>query len=179
MNNAKKFAIAFTLLAVAALVFGCGQGSEESGVLSPASKLTASAVTSQIDVTAHTHVVRIPFKDVSAAPAADIFQYRSDTHNGHSHVIALSKQQMIDLNNGMRLVLTSSAPNTGTDHTHSWIILGGTLLYDKNCFNCHGNANRGRNPMNVSFTASQTSAEISPDTAPLSTSPPAIPDPNF
>jgi CxxC motif-containing protein (DUF1111 family) len=163
------------LLVVATLQFGCGGGAN-----APAVKLTASAITSQTDTTTtHIHSVSIPFNDVSASPANAIYQYRTDATNGHSHVIALTKQQMIDINNGMRVTITSSSPNTGTDHTHSWNIQGGSLLYDKNCYNCHTNDKRGSNPMNVSFTASQTSAVVNPVGAPLSTSPAATPDPNF
>jgi mono/diheme cytochrome c family protein len=182
MNYAKNILVTLSLIAVAFLQFGCGNENGESGeggASSPAFKLTASSISSQADASAHTHVVTIPFIDVSASPAADIFQYRSTTSSGHSHVIALSKQQMVDLSNGMRLVLVCSAPNTGSTHTHTWNVQGGILLYDKNCYNCHGNANRGRNPMNVAFNVDQISAEISPGTAPLSTSTAAIPNPNY
>jgi mono/diheme cytochrome c family protein len=175
MDGIKKSAFAFTLLTVIVLVFGCGE--KETNV--PAVKLTASAVTSQSDATLHTHTVSIPFTDVSASPVADIYQYRSDTIDGHSHVIALTKQQMIDINNGMRVVITSSAPNSGITHTHSWSIQGGDLLYEKNCYNCHSNDKRGHSPMNVSFTASQTDSVINPGGATLSASPSTIPDPNY
>jgi len=175
MINSKRIIVAFTLLAIATLESGCGEG----GANVPAVKLTASAVTSQTDASSHVHSVSIPFTDVSASLAADVYQYRTQTTNGHSHVIALTKQQMIDLNNGMRLVVTSSSPDTGTSHTHTWNIQGGDLLYDKNCYNCHTNDKRGNNPMNVSFNSSQTSAVKSPGSAPLSTSPPAVPDPAF
>jgi mono/diheme cytochrome c family protein len=123
--------------------------------------------------------VNIPFVDVSAAPADAGYQYRSDSVSGHSHVIALSKQQTIDLNNGMQLVLTSSAPSSGAAHTHIWTIQGGGVLYEKNCYNCHSNAKRGQDPMNVQFNSSQILAVKSPATAPLSTSQAAIPDPAY
>jgi hypothetical protein len=139
MNYAKRIIVICAILAVTALEFGCGGGDETNP---PTVKLTASAITSQSDATAHTHIVSLPFTDVSASPTTDIYQYRSETINGHSHVIAITKQQMIDLNNGMRLNLTSSAPITGAIHTHTWIIQGGDLLYDKNCYNCHSNNNR-------------------------------------
>ena len=130
MDCVKKVFCALTLLMVSTLVFGCvgGGGDSEGKTNSPANKLTASAVTSQpsdITVPGHTHIVSIPFTDFSASPATDIYQYRSDTSNGHSHVIALTKQQMIDINNGMRVVVTSSTSDTGADHTHTWSIQGG------------------------------------------------------
>ena len=107
------------------------------------------------------------------------YQYRSDSASGHSHVIALSQQQMIDLNNGMQLTLVSSFPSSGTVHTHTWSIQGGGVLYEKNCYNCHSNDKRGQNPMNAVFNASQTSAVRSPGSAPLSTAAAATPDPNY
>jgi mono/diheme cytochrome c family protein len=176
MNYVKRIVITFILVAVAALEFGCGEGSETN---TPSVKLTASAITSQADITAHTHAVSIPFTDLSSAPANDIYQHRSDTSNGHTHVVALSKQQMIDLNNGMRLVLVSSSPNTGTNHTHTWSIQGGDVLYEKSCYNCHSNDKRNHNPMNVSFNTSQSSAVINPGSASLSSSLAAVPDPNY
>jgi mono/diheme cytochrome c family protein len=94
-------------------------------------------------------------------------------------VIALSKQQMVDLDNGMQMTLTSSTPSSGASHTHTWSLQGGNVLYDKNCYNCHSNDNRGRNPMNVSFNSSQTNAVKSPGSAPISSTPAAIPDPNY
>ena len=162
------------LVVLSTMQFGCG-GSETSP---PAVKLTASTVASST-VSAHTHSVSIPFVDVSAAPAAAGYQYRSDVVSGHSHVIALSMQQMIDLDNGMQISVTSSAPSSGTSHTHTWSIQGGSVLYEKNCYNCHSDNKRGQNPMNVSFNASQTNAVKSPGSAPLSTAAPAIPDPNY
>jgi mono/diheme cytochrome c family protein len=141
-------------------------------------KLTASTVASST-VIAHQHTVSIPFVDVSASPVSLIYQYRSDTVSGHSHVMALSQQQVIDLNNGMQMTLTSSDANTGAPHTHAWNIQGGSVLYEKNCYNCHSNDKRNQNPMNVSFNASQTNAVRSPGSAPVSTTVAAIPDPNY
>lgn len=176
MHFTKKVFLVVCLVAVAAFEFGCGGENEGKA---PAVLLTASTVASQADATAHTHLVTIPFTDVSASPVSDTFQYRSTISDGHSHVIALSKQQVIDIHNGMRVVLTSSVPNSGTSHTHTWNIQGGDLLYDKNCFNCHSYTKRGGNPMNVVFTPGQTFAVKNPAAAPLSTSPPATPDPNY
>lgn len=173
MENVKRFFGACALVAVAALQFGCGEG----GTNKPSVQLTASAVAS--DAGDHAHVVSIPFADISATPASDVYQYRTAVTNGHSHVIALSKQQMIDLNNGMRLELTSSAPDSGTAHTHSWSVQGGRVLYDKNCYNCHSDSKRGDNPMNASFNSSQTAAVKNPGGAPLSTATKAVPDPAF
>lgn len=165
------------LLILGSIMMAAGCGEKETN--EPTIKLTASAVVSQSDSTAHTHVVNIPFTDVSASPVANIFQYRTDEVNSHSHVIALTKQQMIDINNGMRVVLTSSAPLVGTVHNHSWKIQGGDLLYEKNCYNCHSNDKRSNYPMNVSFSQSQISAVINPSGATLSTSASATPDPNY
>jgi mono/diheme cytochrome c family protein len=171
-----RIAIACTLITAVSLVFGCGEKGETNV---PAVKLTSSTVTSQT-VSAHTHTVTIPFTDISAAPVADL-QYRSSVSSGHSHVIALSKQQIIDLNNGMRLSLTSSVPDSvvSVSHTHTWDIQGGTVLYDRSCYNCHSNDKRGNSPMNVSFNESQTKAVVNPGSAPLSTTSPATPDPAF
>jgi len=167
----------FVILAAVgnALLFGCGEGGETNA---PAVKLTASSVASSSD-SAHQHSASIPFTDVSASPSAGGYQYRSDTVGGHSHVIAFSPQQMVDLNNGLQLTLTSSAPSSGVSHTHTWSIQGGSVLYEKNCYNCHSNDKRGQNPMNVSFNASQTNAVKSPGTAPVSTAAAATPDPNY
>jgi mono/diheme cytochrome c family protein len=79
----------------------------------------------------------------------------------------------------MQLSLVSSVPDTGAAHTHSWNIQGGSVLYEKNCYNCHSNDKRNNRPMNVTFNASQTAAVISPGTAPVSVSPAATPDPNY
>jgi mono/diheme cytochrome c family protein len=171
----KTFLIFSMLLLAAILQFGCG----EKATNVPTTKLTASVVTSTTDATSHSHNVTIPFTDVSAAPTSDTYQYRSDVSNGHSHAVSISKQQIIDLNSGMRLVLTSSIPDSGSNHTHSWSILGGNLLYEKNCYNCHSNDKQNHSPMNVSFTSSQTSAVINPASAPLSSSTTATPDPNY
>ncbi|MFA7403544.1 MAG: cytochrome c [Pelobacteraceae bacterium] len=171
----KVMAVSAAIIAMATMLTGCGEGREDN---IPAVKLTASALVSDIS-NGHGHNVEIPFIDISATPGADLFQYRSSDNTGHSHVIALSKQQMIDLNNGMRLTLSSSAPNSGTVHTHIWNIQGGNVLYDKNCYNCHTNDKRGHSPMNVSFNSSQTSAVKNPGAQALSTSAAAVPDPAF
>lgn len=175
MRNLRLIVLVGIILAVSLIEFGCGE--KETNI--PTVKLTVSTVTSQADATAHTHSVTIPFTDMSASPASDTYQYRSTTTNGHSHVIALSKQQVIDVNNGMRLVLASSTPDSGTSHTHTWIIQGGDLLYEKNCYNCHTNDKRNHTPMNVSFNGSQINAVINPSGAPNSTTTVAIPDPNY
>src|SRR5450631_639618 len=169
--NLKYALAALVVAALSVMQSGCGDG----GTNAPAVKLTASTVVSSTDSSAHQHSVSIPFIDVTASPAAGGYQYRSDTVGGHSHVIALSQQQMTDLSNGMQLTLTSSTSSSGASHTHTWNIQGGSVLYEQNCYNCHSNDKRGQNPMNVSFNASQTSAVKSPATAPLSTSPAAIP----
>lgn len=177
----KMITVAAAIIAMAAMLAGCG---EERGDNIPAVKLTASAVVSEL-ANGHGHNVEIPFTDISSVPAADLFQYRSSDNTGHSHVIALSKQQMIDLANGMRLAVISSAQSSGTAHTHIWNLLGGSALYEKYCYNCHTNDKRGQDqnrmkaglrPLSV---ASQIDAIINPLTAPLSTSPAAVPDPLF
>jgi len=174
-RNLRNVLAALIFAALSAMLSGCGDDETNA----PSVKLTASTVVSSTDSSAHQHSVTIPFTDVSASPASAVFQYRSDTVGGHSHVIALSNQQMVDLNNGMQLTLTSSTPSSGASHTHTWSIQGGSVLYEKNCYNCHNNDKRGQNPMNVSFNASQTIAVKLPGSAPVSTAPPAIPDPNY
>lgn len=174
-SHLKKVLAMLVVAALPVLLSGCGEGGETN---EPAVKLTASAVLSSSD-SGHLHPASIPFTDVSPSPAAGGYQYRSDPAGGHSHVIAFSQQQMIDLNNGMQITLTSSAPSSGVSHTHTWNIQGGSVLYEKNCYNCHSNDKRGQNPMNVSFNASQTSAVRSPGTAPVSTAVAATPDPDY
>lgn len=167
--------------AVTALIAGCGGGTGDN---IPAVKLTASAVVSELS-NGHGHNVEIPFSNISSVPAADLFQYRGSDNTGHSHVIALSGQQMIDLNNGMRLTVTSSAQSSGAAHSHVWNLPGGSVLYDKYCYNCHTNDKRGQdqNRMNAGLrplsVASQISAIINPAAAPLSTATAAVPDPLF
>lgn len=179
MDNVKRYLCAGALIALAAIQFGCGEGTN-----APSVPLTASAVDSTADATGHTHTVTIPFTDVSDAPASAVYQYRTSTTDGHSHVIAITKQQMTDLNDGMVLQLTSSTASSGAAHTHTWRIMGGSVLYEKNCYNCHSNGKRGQAPvrnssMNFSFNADQTAALVNPGGAPVSTSPAAVPDPNF
>jgi len=178
LSRIKQLLFVLILIEVATLMTGCGTENEANA---PSTALVASSVTSQPDSTTqvHSHSVSIPFTDISATTAAGDFQYRSDSVNGHSHVIALSPQQMIDTNNGMKVLVTSSSPDVGTDHAHTWSIQGGDLLYEKFCYNCHTNGKRGAYPMNVSFNSAQKSAVINPSGAPLSSSPAAIPDPNF
>lgn len=171
----KSITVSAAIIAMITTLSGCGEGRGDNV---PAVKLTAAAIVSEPAADGHGHDVEIPFTDITPTPAADLFQYRS-SDKGHSHVIALSKQQMIDLGNGMRLTVTSSAQSSGAAHTHTWNILGGNVLYDKNCYNCHTNGKRGQNPMNVSFNANQSNAVKNPATAPLSTSPAATPDPGF
>jgi mono/diheme cytochrome c family protein len=168
----KSFFVLALLVAVSTLLSGCGEDKEDNV---PTTKLTASAVASETATDAHGHTVTIPFTDVSSSPAL-LSQYRSSDTNGHSHVIALSKEQLTDLSSGMRLTVTSSTQNT---HSHLWNISGGTVLYDKYCYNCHTNDKRGHNPMNVSFSASQINAVKNQAAAQLSTSPPVVPDPGY
>ena len=174
IRNLNYALAALIVVALSAMQSGCGDDETNS----PAVKLTTSTVASATD-SGHLHSVSIPFVDVSAAPVTSGYQYRSDTVSGHSHVIALSQQQMIDLNNGMQLTLTSSTPSSGASHTHTWSIQGGSVLYEKNCYICHSDDKRGQNPMNVSFNVSQTIAVKSPGSAPQSTAAAAIPDPNY
>lgn len=172
----KLSALALSAAALSTQLSGCGESGETN---IPAVKLTASTVVSQADDNSHTHTVTIPFTDISAASTIDPRQYRSETAGGHSHVIALSRDQIIDINNGQRVTVTSSAPDSGTSHTHTWKLLGGNLLYDKYCYNCHSNDKRGHNPMNVSFNVSQASAVRSPSSAQFSVSAATAPDPGY
>ncbi len=177
----KLVTVLMTMIAMTIMLIGCGA---DRGDNIPAVKLTAAAIVSEL-ANGHGHNVEIPFTDISASPSADLFQYRSSDNTGHSHVIALSKQQMVDLNNGMRLTVTSSLPSSGTAHTHTWNLVGGNVLYDKYCYNCHTNDKRGQdqNRMQASLRPlsdpNQINAIINPVSVPLSTSTPAIPDPAF
>ena len=173
--NLKNVIVTISIVGLSVIQYGCGEGSETNA---PAVPLTASKVVSST-VSTHNHTVSIPFTDVSSSPADVVIQYRSDITNGHSHVIALSRQQMIDLNNGMQLTLISSDSSPGTGHTHSWNLQGGSVLYEKNCYNCHSNDKRNHTPMNVAFNASQISAVQSPGSAPVSSAAAVTPDPNY
>lgn len=180
LKSVNFFAI---IIMITAMLGGCGEEREDNV---PAVKLTASAAVSEPAADGHGHSVEIPFTDLNAAASTvELFQYRS-SDKGHSHVIALSKLQMIDLGNGLRISVISSAPSSGAAHTHIWNILGGNVLYDKNCYNCHTNDKRGKDqnkmekvelrPLSV---ASQIGAVINPGGEPLSTAAAAIPDPLF
>lgn len=181
----KNVFTALIIVTLAAMQTGCGGGDSEDGVTAPSVSLSASTVASST-ASAHAHSVSIPFTDVSASPSAAGYQYRSNDVSGHSHVIALSQQQMIDLNSGLQLSLTSSSPSSGVAHIHTWNIQGGSVLYEKNCFNCHSNKERNRTPASnskmgtsFSFTGSQISALNNPGGATQSTAIAAIPDPNY
>ena len=173
--STKSIVVSAAFIVLSSMLTGCGG---ESGGNAPSVKLTASSVVSE-PWSGHVHNVLIPLTDISAASATNTFQYRSSDNSGHTHVIALSKDQITDLNNGMRITISSSAPSSGTAHTHTWNIVGGNVLYDKYCYNCHTNDKRGQNPMKVFFNLSQTNAVKSPASAPLSTSAAPVPDPNF
>jgi mono/diheme cytochrome c family protein len=125
--------------------------------------------------------VAIPFTDVTADPPETVYQYRSSEVDGHSHVIALSRQQMIDLNNGMKVVTTSSDPLSGTPHAHDWTLTGSTMLYDKYCYNCHGDGKRnsGSTMQDGMMTSQQKMAVRNPGGSMMSTSMGMNPDPNY
>lgn len=150
-------------------ISGCGGGGDGG------SPITASRISSTT-VGGHTHTAEIPLSDVSGSPPEAVYQFRSNNNEGHSHVIALSRAQMTDLYNGERLSVTSSSPDAGADHKHSWAILGGNVLYDKYCYSCHGNSERGGKPMKVKVSSAQNAAIRNPAGAPLSNAPTATPD---
>jgi mono/diheme cytochrome c family protein len=162
------------LLAVASTVValtiwgGCGNEGDK-----PASQITATVATSA-STNGHTHTVSIPFSDLGTTVQVD---YTSSSTSGHTHVIALSPQQISDLKAGMRVIVTSTAASDG--HTHTWEIMGGNLIYDSICYNCHGNDKRGAPGMpGTGYTplASQKDALANPAAAPLSAAP--APDAN-
>ena len=157
-----------TLLGLA----GCGEGDE--GTTASGVVLTASSVTSTM-VNGHNHSVSLPFSDLGASATVN---YRSDATSGHSHVIALSAQQLGDLYTGKQVKVTSTLAADG--HSHEWLFQGGNLVYESICFNCHTNSKRGTSGMaGRPPLASQVSALVSPSGQPFSTATPAVPDPNF
>ena len=167
----KRMVSAAALALVLVNLTGCGEGTN-----TPSTKLTASTVAS--DSTAnHTHTVNIPFSDLGGTKSVN---YRSSIISGHSHVIALSGGQLTDLNNGLRVVVTST-PAATDGHTHTWNILGGNMVYESICYNCHSNDKRGVSQMNSSQPPlqSQKNALQSPSTQPTSQADSIIPDPNF
>lgn len=176
MSGTMKLLMALSLAVFT--IYGCG---EEKETNVPATKLTASSVVSVPASDGHGHSVTIPFSDLDLASdpgftASSDFQYRSSDNTGHSHVIALSKQQLTDLNNGLRVTVTSSVTST---HSHTWNLQGGAVLYEKFCYNCHSNDKRGNNPMNVTVSSGQRSSIINPSSAAVSTATAVVPDPNF
>ena len=151
-----------------ALLFGCGESEETNA---PAVKLTASTVTSAT-ASGHTHAASIPFADLGTSTDKT---YQSSSAAGHTHYIALSPQQFTDLNDGKRVIVTSTTDN---GHTHSWEIQGGAVLYESMCYNCHSNDQRGAPGMgSTPSQASQRNALQNPAGAPLSTASPATPNP--
>lgn len=171
MNRAAKRIMLFSLMVSAlAVQYGCGG----EGTNAPATKLTASTVTSA-STNSHSHTVAIPFTDLGATSTAN---YRSSTTDGHSHVIALSQQQYADLSAGKRVVVTSTAETDG--HSHVWEIMGGNVLYESLCYNCHSNDKRGVAGMpGITLSSQQSSSLANPAGAPLSVAASATPDPGF
>ena len=163
--------VAVMTLTLAGLA-GCGEGGE--GTAASGVVLTASSVTSTT-VNDHTHSVSLPFADLGAAATVN---YRSSATSGHTHVIALSAQQLGDLYTGKQVKVTSTPAADG--HSHEWLFQGGNLVYESICFNCHTNSKRGTSGMaGRPPLASQVSALMSPSGQPFSTASPAVPDPNF
>jgi cytochrome c5 len=156
-----------------AILAGCGE-SDEGGTTAAGIVLTASSISSTT-VNGHTHSVSMPFSDLAATATVN---YRSSETSGHTHVIALSAQQLGDLYTGKQVKVTSTPAVDG--HLHDWVFQGGNLVYESICFNCHSNSKRGtagmagRPPL-----SSQVSALVDPSGQPFSTAPVAIPDPNF
>jgi mono/diheme cytochrome c family protein len=163
------------LLSVASIAFalsisgGCGggDGSDKPDVQLSASEVTAGTTND------HTHTVSIPFSDLGTTVQVN---YTSSSTSGHTHLIALSPQQVSDLITGMRVIVTSTAALDS--HTHTWEIMGGNILYESRCYNCHGNDKRGSSRMpgkDYTPLASQQAALANPSGAPLSTAPPVTP----
>jgi hypothetical protein len=163
MGKNLKILITVVSMAVAIAIFGGCK---------PAGQLTASEVTSA-STKGHTHMVSIPFADLATKVQVD---YLSSSTSGHTHGIAMSAQQMRDLNTGMRVRVTSSAAPDG--HTHTWEIMGGNIIYESKCYYCHKDGQRGAPGMpgkNYTPLALQRAALANPATAPLSTSPAPTP----
>jgi mono/diheme cytochrome c family protein len=170
-NNSKSLLAVASMALALAIMGGCGGG--DDGADKPAVQLSASEVASGTTNT-HTHTVSIPFSDLGTTAQVN---YTSSSTSGHTHLIALSPQQVSDLIEGMRVIVTSTAASDG--HTHTWEIMGGNILYESRCYNCHGNGKRGSSRMpGTSYTplASQQAALANPAAAPLSTAPAVTPD---
>jgi cytochrome c553 len=166
----KKLPAVILLCIMLALQAGCGEGEETNA---PAVLLTASTVASTT-ANSHTHTVAIPFGDLVGANTTN---YRSSVSSGHSHVIALSTGQLADLYKGYQVQVTCTLAD---GHTHDWVVLGGTLVYESLCYNCHGNDKRGTSGMSDRPPlASQRGALQNPSGQPFSTATAATPDPNF
>jgi hypothetical protein len=74
-------------------------------------------VNSTVDL-AHSHSVRILTSDLTNPPASGVV-YTSSVSDGHTHTIALTQQQLTDINNGVSVPVVSSVTNA---HTHGWTI---------------------------------------------------------
>jgi cytochrome c5 len=167
----KRIIFVASLCVMPAMLTGCGDSDE--GTTATGIALTASTLDST-SVNNHTHSVSLPFSDLGASSTV---QYRSSTTSGHSHVIALSPDQLADLYKGYKVQVTSS---TADGHTHEWVILGGNLVYESMCFSCHMNSKRGTGGMSGRPPlASQVSALMNPSGQPLSSAPAPVPDPAY
>ena len=156
-----------------AILAGCGE-SDEGGTTAAGIAMTASSVGSTT-VNGHTHSVSMPFSDLAATATVN---YRSSETSGHTHVIALSAQQLGDLYTGKQVKATSTPAVDG--HRHEWVFQGGNLVYESICFNCHSNSKRGTAGMSGRPPLpSQVSALMNPSGQPFSIAPAAVPDPNF
>lgn len=160
------------LVLLTAMIAGCGERGDDDDINRPSVPATSTKVLSS-SVNGHQHSVVIPFTDLGSPVQVN---YTSSQDSGHGHVVALSARQLTDLNAGMRIIVTSAAAADG--HTHAWEFLGGIVLYDSICYNCHSDDKRGASGMpGTNYTTqTQNSALANPNAAPLSVAPAA--DPN-
>ncbi|TAL18656.1 cytochrome c [bacterium] len=176
----KKYLLSSALAALFALTLtACGTGGSGGSGGSTAT-VDGSVLASEVTLN-HQHAVTVPFTDVTADPADTVYQYRSDEVDGHSHVVAFTAEQMIDMNNGMTVVTTSSDPLSGTPHAHEWTMTGATMLYDQYCYNCHGDNKRlsGSTMEDRMLTNQQKMSIRNPGGSMMSGSMGMNPDPNY
>jgi mono/diheme cytochrome c family protein len=176
----RKNLVGLALAALFALMLAaCGTGGS-GGSGGSIATVDGSVLASEVTLN-HQHAVTVPFADVTAAPAQTVYQYRSDEVDGHSHVVAFTAEQMIDMNNGMTVVTTSSDPLTGAPHIHEWTMTGATMLYDQYCYNCHGDnkRNSGRTMEDWMLTNQQKMSIRNPGGSMMSGSMGMNPDPNY
>lgn len=115
--NRREFLRTFgtAMVAAPATLYLTGCGGDDSAA--PAS-VDGFSIQSTV-VNGHSHNVVVKNADLASPPAAGV-RYTSDGL-GHTHMITLTQQQLVDINEGRAVSVDSDADNTG--HSHAWNII--------------------------------------------------------